>query len=290
MFKGVYTALITPFLENKKVDYASLKKLLWFQEQSSVDGVVLLGTTAEECTLTSLECIKIIKHALNILKTKKIVLGISGNCTQNVIKRVKLYNKFDAISGYLIGTPYYNKPTSNGLVEHFVKISQASQKPIILYNIPGRCGVKLDFDTLAQLQPYKNIVAIKEASGDIDYFTKLIAEFGSRYNILCGNDNIFLPMLSCGAVGCISVVSNILPSVPSNIYKNYKTNLEKCIFLHNKFNLFINNLFIETNPACIKYVLSKYGFCDNILREPLTTIKSASKNKIDCSIKDLFNV
>lgn len=287
MFKGVYTALITPFLKNRKVDYVSLINLLKFQEQSNVSGVVLLGTTAEECTLTHDECLQIIKTAINILKTKQIVVGVSGNCTQNIINKLKDYEQFN-LDGYLVGTPYYNKPTPNGLVEHFSQISKTTTKPIILYNIPGRCGIKLDFDTLKKLQKYNNIVAIKEASGDIDYFTKLIATFGHRYDILCGNDNIFLPMLASGAIGCISVVSNVLPSLPVKIYENYEQNLKKCIFLHNKFTYFVNLLFAETNPICIKYLLSKYGFCNNILRSPMSKVTLKTKMQLDNLSKSIF--
>ena len=288
MFKGVFTALITPFLKNKQIDFISLQNLLIRQEQSEVDGVVILGTTAEECTLTNNECLNIIEMATKTLKTKKIIVGVSGNCTQNVVDKIKVYNNYP-IDGYLVGTPYYNKPTSKGLVNHFVKIALSTQKPIMLYNIPGRCGVKIDFKALEELKPYKNIVAIKEASGDIDYFTNLIAKFGDRYSILCGNDNIILPMLASGAVGCVSVLSNYLPQLPVKIYKNYALNITNCIFLHNKFNYFVNILFIETNPMCIKYVLYKNGLCRNILRAPLVPIKQSSKNKIDNAIIKVQN-
>ena len=288
MFKGVYTALITPFLKNKQVDYEALYQLLEFQEKSEVNGVVVLGTTAEECTLTSVECFNIIKTAKDVLKSKQVIVGVSGNCTQTVVDKIKEYDKLD-VDGYLVGTPYYNKPTNSGLVYHFTKIAKTTTKPIILYNIPSRCGVRLDFITLKKLQKYKNIVAIKEASGDIDYFTKLIALFNNRYNILCGNDNIFMPMLASGAVGCISVVSNILPALPANIYKNYTINPKECIFLHNKFNLFANILFLETNPICIKYVLSKYGFCENILRSPMCKATIKTKRQLNAVCKEIFD-
>lgn len=288
MFSGVYTALITPFLKNKQIDWQALKVLLKIQQESGVDGVVLLGTTAEECTLTDQECQEIIKLAQSILISKKIIVGVSGNNTQKVVEKICLYNQFN-IYGYLVGTPYYNKPTTKGLVKHFSKVASATTKPIMLYNIPSRCAVSLDFSLLEKLSKFANIIAIKEASGDINYATKLIAKFKNRYNILCGNDNMLLPMLAIGASGCVSVSSNFLPSLPINLSRNYNKDMQKCIFLHNKFNIFDNILFLETNPMCIKYIMSKYGLCNNVLREPLCSIKPSTKRQIDKVLVNLFN-
>ncbi len=286
MFGGVYTALITPFDKNFEVDYISLTKLLCKQEDSNISGVVLLGTTAEECTLHCDECKKIIELAKQILKTKQIIIGVSGNCTKAVIEKIECYNKFD-IDGFLLGTPYYNKPTSNGLYKHFQEIAKHTTKPIILYNIPSRCGVKLDFNLLDKLSKIKNIVAIKEASGDISYFTNLIAKFKNRYNILCGNDNMFLPMLSCGATGCISVISNLYPNLPVDIYEKFHQNIDEAQNLHNKYLSLCNAMFIETNPAPIKYALCKKHLCENILRSPLDCIEKESQKTINAILKDV---
>lgn len=288
VINGILTALITPFLNDGKVDWKSLKNLLLFQENSDVDGVVLLGTTGEECALEENECKKIIQLAIECLHTKKIFVGISGNCTQKVINRLMEYEKFD-ISGYLIGCPYYNKPTSSGLVQHFSMIAASTQKPIILYNIPSRCGVKITFDVLEKLKYISNIVAIKEASGDINYATKMIEKFSDRYSILSGNDNMLLPMLACGARGCISVVSNILPSVPTQIYRNFQYDLPRATEIHNLTLNFVNSLFIETNPMCIKYIMSKNKMCKNVLRSPLVKVGKTTGQTLTKEFNKLQN-
>lgn len=285
MFSGVFTALITPFDKNFNVDYIALEKLLKMQESSNVAGVVLLGTTAEECTLSVDECEKIIQLAKRVLNGKTLVVGVSGNYTKTVISKIKNYDKFD-VDGYLIGTPYYNKPTQNGLFLHFQEIAKSTTRPIILYNIPSRCGVKIGFDVLEKLSKYKNIVAIKEASGDIDYVTKLISKFGTKYDILCGNDNMFLPMLACGAKGCISVVSNLMPQLPVDIRKMFSNNICEAQKLHNKYLDLCNAMFIETNPAPIKYALYKNRLCENVLRSPLVCIDKSSQKMIDVLLKD----
>lgn len=284
MFSGVYTALITPFDKNFRVDLSALEKLLVLQEKSQVQGVVVLGTTAEECTLDGGECEKIIQTARRVLKEKKLIVGVSGNCTKSVIEKIQSYEKFD-IDGYLVGTPYYNKPTQNGLYMHFQQIAKCTKKPIILYNIPSRCGVKIGFDVLEKLSKFDNIVAIKEASGDIDYFTKLISQFADRYNILCGNDNMLLPMLACGATGCVSVISNLMPKLPVDILNFYASDIDMARKLHNRYLDVCNAMFIETNPAPIKYALHKKNLCENILRSPLVSIDKCNQKAIDRLLK-----
>lgn len=288
MFSGVYTALITPFDKNFNVDFSALEKLLKIQEKSEIQGVVLLGTTAEECVLEKDECEKIIQLARRILKQKLLIVGVSGNCTKKVIVKITNYEKY-GIDGYLVGTPYYNKPTQKGLYLHFQQIAKCTKKPIILYNIPSRCGIKIGFDVLEQLSKFENIVAIKEASGDMDYFTKLISRFASRYDILCGNDNMFLPMLACGATGCISVVSNLMPELPEGIYKTYTCDMNTAKNLHNKYLDICNAMFIETNPAPIKYALYKQNLCENVLRSPLVCIDKSNQKIIDRLLKLKFN-
>lgn len=287
MFKGIYTALITPFLKSGSIDYNSLIKLLEKQNESRVSGVVILGTTAEECTLTSQECECVLALACKVLNNKQIIVGVSGNCTAKMIEKINIYSKYP-IHGFLIGSPYYNKPSQSGLYKHFKQIALSTNLPIILYNIPGRCGISISLDVFKRLQEFSNIVAIKEASGNADYFTQLIAQLGDRYNILCGNDNILFPMLCCGASGGITVVGNIYPHIACFLYENHNKNLQKCTFLHNKCINFINSLFLETNPMCVKYVLYKHGLCKNYLRSPLCEVEKKTKRQIDCMIKELI--
>jgi len=287
MFKGIYTALVTPFLKDGSVDYNALIKLLEMQNNSDVNGVVVLGTTAEECTLTNQECERILAVACKVLKAKQIIVGISGNCTAKMIEKIEIYNNY-LINGFLIGTPYYNKPTQNGLLNHFKQIAQSTSLPIMLYNIPGRCSISLSFELLENLKDCKNIVAVKEASGNADYFTQLISKFGDRYNILCGNDNILLPMLACGASGSVTVVGNAYPQIPCFLYKNYTKKVQKCTFLHNKCINFINSLFLETNPMGIKYVLNKMGLCKKYLRSPLCEISNKTKYILNKTHKELL--
>lgn len=278
MFNGVYTALITPMNKNNQIDFETLKMLLIKQEESNVSGVVVLGTTAEECSLEKKECLQIVSLAKKILKTKQLIVGVSGNCTKKVIEKLQCYEKF-LVDGYLIGTPYYNKPTQEGLVAHFTKIANSTNKPIILYNIPSRCGISIDFSTLEQLKPIKNIVAIKDACGDVCYASKLINLFQDRFAVLSGNDNLTLPLMSIGAKGVISVAANVIPNQMCEICN--VNDFKQAKKIHHQFLPLLDVLFLQTNPICVKYVMSKIYSINHCTRLPLVAVSLSVKTKID---------
>lgn len=277
MFKGVYTAVITPFTKDGQVDYDSLSKILKYQENSEVSGVVILGSTAEEKCLTSMEKFKIIKLTTQIITNKQIIVGVSSASTDEACQIVERYNNFD-IDGYLVGCPYYVKPTQNGLYLHFEEIAKKTQLPICIYNVPSRTGTNISSETVGRLSNIKNIVAIKDATGSIEYAKNIIDSCGKGFSLLCGNDDMFLEYLNIGASGIVSVLSNAYPQEFADIFNCYSHDR---MFSESEFeNLkpIINNIFQESNPIGIKYLMSRLGFCENVLRLPLTkmTDKNAS--------------
>lgn len=287
MFKGIYTALITPFTSDGKVDYVALLRLLQFQEDSSVDGIVILGTTAESSSLTKEETENIIQLA-RLMFSKTLIVGVCGNCTSTVIQTVQRYSQFN-IDGFLVGSPYYNRPSQMGIYNHYLAIAKSTNLPICLYNVPSRAAVSINVDTVCKLAKIKNIVAIKDASGNCDYFTNLLSKVPSSFSVLCGNDNCLLPMLSVGAKGCISVVSNILPELPCKIYACCESlQFKTAAKVANIYNEFINDLFIESNPVPIKYVMSEMSLCCSNVRFPLTELSKSSKKVLAMHINNIF--
>ena len=287
MFEGIYTAVVTPFDANVKVDFDSLIKILKYQSESEITGVVILGSTAEEKSLTLSEKIKIIKCAIKYVKNKEIIVGISCANLNEAIKTLKIYDKYQ-IHGYLLGTPYYVKPTQRGLFEYFSKIAAMTQKDICLYTVPSRTGCSILPKTVAKLSQIKNIIALKDATGDVDYAKNVLNTAKNGFKVLCGNDNLFLDYLKLGASGCISVVSNVFPNLLVNIQNNFVQNVEKSSRMFKKYSNFIDCLSLESNPIVIKYVLSKFKFCSSVMRLPLTEIENSNKILVDSNLKLLI--
>lgn len=256
-FSGLFTAVITPFVNNK-LDEKSFINLL--QTQTNTDGIVIGGTTGESPTITFEELIQMINVA-KVNYSGKILVGAGGNNTDECIKKIKLLDEIDNIDGYLIVAPYYNKPNQRGIFEHFAKIAANTKRSIILYSIPGRCGVEIGVETVVELaEKYPNIVGIKEATDNcsrIDDMTRMLPE---NFSILSGNDNITLPFMSLGAHGVISASSNV-------IVKEMKLLVDMCLNgnfvparkVHSENILKMRALFREPNPIAIKYILYKLG-------------------------------
>ena len=284
--QGIFTALITPFKKGK-VDYASLENLLSFQIQNGVAGVVPCGTTGESPTLSHEEHKEIIKFVVKNTKNKiKVIAGTGSNSTTESIELSLFAEKIGA-DGCLVVTPYYNKPNQLGMYQHFKKIANTLPKnfPVILYNIPGRSVVGLDLATIKRLAKIKNIVAIKDATGNIDFTSDTLAE--TTLNVLSGNDTMNFPLFCIGAKGAISVLANVFPKELVELFNLVQKNeLLKAKKLHYKLWQFTKLLFAETNPIYIKEVCHlKKIISSNEIRLPLTNLNKEQKRELSQVLK-----
>lgn len=288
MFKGVGTALITPFNENG-IDLTSYEKLIEFEIKNGVEALIVCGTTGEPATMTKDEKNSVISTALEIInKRVPAIVGTGANSTAIAIENSIEAEKMGA-DGLLVVTPYYNKCTQKGLIAHYKAIAEKVNSPIFLYNVPGRTGVNILPQTVKELSGVKNIVAIKEASGNMAQVMEIARLIeGTGMSLYSGDDALTLPMLALGAKGVISVASNVIPSVMSKIVSLYQNgDVEKSRELHFKYLPLMNALFVETNPIPVKYAASKLGLCKNILRMPLTSIEEANATKLDLVMREV---
>lgn len=280
IFKGVATAIITPF-KNGEVDYESFAKLIEWQIQEGVNAIVAAGTTGEGSTLTDEEHKAVIKFCVDQVNGRiPVIAGTGSNNTSYAIELTKYACEVGA-DAMLLVTPYYNKATQNGLIASFTAIADASTKPCILYNVPSRTGCNIQPATVAKLAEHENIVAIKEASGNISQIAQIAALCGDKIDIYSGNDDQIVPILSLGGKGVISVLSNVMPKetvAMCNNYFNGKTS--EATQLQLKLLSLVDALFCEVNPIPVKAGLAAMGFCDNDLRLPLTKMESANEEKL----------
>ncbi|MGL6065229.1 MAG: 4-hydroxy-tetrahydrodipicolinate synthase [Fusobacteriaceae bacterium] len=279
IFTGSGVALITPFKENKEVNFEKLNELLTFQIENKTDAIIINGTTGEASTLSEEEQLELIDRTVKFVGKKiPVIAGTGSNNTAHAIKLSCEAQKL-GVDGLLVITPYYNKTNTKGLVEHFKKIASAVNIPIILYNVPGRTGMSISMEVLEELKDVKNIVGIKEASGDMTYAMNIARIFNDRYDIYSGNDDIILPMTSIGGKGVISVLANVLPLDTHNIVYNYlEGRVQEAKELQLRLNGFVHSLFIETNPIPVKRALNILGWKVGGYRLPLYEMsESASK-------------
>ncbi|MBU8902301.1 MAG: 4-hydroxy-tetrahydrodipicolinate synthase [Victivallales bacterium] len=281
--QGVYTALITPFT-NGEIDYAKLRELVELQIAGGVDGIVPVGTTGESPTLTFNEHQKLIDEVIKTTdKRCTIIAGTGANSTAEAIELTK-YAKAAGADGSLQVTPYYNKPTQEGLYRHFSTIADASGIPIVLYNVPGRSGVPIAVDTVARLSKNENIVAIKEAAGSAERVSQILDV--CDITVVSGDDALTLPMMSVGAKGVISVASNIIPAEMKAMVDAFAAgNTQKALELHLKYYCFFRDEFIETNPLPIKTAMAMAGIINEEFRLPLCEISDGSRAKLAASLK-----
>lgn len=253
-FKGVYTALVTPF-RNQKVDEGALRSLVDWQIKEGIDGLIACGTTGESATLSLEEKKSVIRIIIEEAKNRvPVIAGTGTNNTENSIELTK-WAKDHGASGALIVTPYYNKPSQQGLYRHFEALSKIGL-PLILYNVPGRTSVSFTPQTIGQLSKVENIVAIKEATGSLSFASEIVQETGGKIALLSGDDFTFLPLLSLGAEGVISVISNITPRLFKELYTAFqKGDLLQAQSIHFKLYPLIQALFVETNPVPVKTAL-----------------------------------
>lgn len=272
-FSGVFTALVTPFRENR-VDFSSLERLLKFQIESGINGFVVFGTTAESPTLSKNEKIEIAKFIkASVPKNMPLIFGAGGNNTQEVIEDLKFFEEQFTPNGFLSVVPYYNKPPQRGLVEHFSQIAKNSRTPIILYNVPGRTITSFEISTIKTLSTVKNIVGIKEASGNIEFDKEIRNSCGNDFVLLSGDDGTYDEFQAAGGNGIISVASHIIPNV--FLRTEAKKNLE-----------LINSLYVESNPIPVKYALYKMGLISSPeMRLPLVTLDKKFHPGLDLILK-----
>lgn len=289
VFRGLGVALVTPFRDDGTIDYASLERLIEYQISGGADFFCLLATTAETPCLTSGER-KWLKDF--IVKTingrKPLIMGCGGNCTASVIDELQ-QTDFSEIDGILSVCPYYNRPTQEGLYQHFKEISKATNLPIILYNVPSRTGVNMEPLTVAQLaNDCDNIVAIKEARGCIEQAKELIRLKPDNLDVLSGDDGLTLQMIEYGAVGAISVVGNALPKQISQIiHLSMEGKIEEAQLIDNTLRDIYQLLFVDGNPAGIKSMLSTMNFIYNNLRLPLLPVRPETAKAIEKNMQTL---
>lgn len=279
LFKGCGTAISTPFDENG-VNFKEFERLIEDQIQSKVDAIIVCGTTGEASTMTTKEKIETMKCAVKTSNGRiPIIAGTGGNNTKQVIEYSKQVEKL-GVDGLLIVTPYYNKCTQNGLIEHYKEIAKNVSSPIILYNVPSRTGVNIEPETCLELSKIENIVAIKEASGNLSQVAEIAHLCGDNLNIYSGNDDQIVPVLSLGGIGVISVLSHVLPEYTHNMTHNFlKGDIKKATKMQLNVIPLCKALFSEVNPIPVKAALNILGYNYGIPRLPLTKM-SIEKEEI----------
>jgi 4-hydroxy-tetrahydrodipicolinate synthase len=288
-FRGLGVALITPFCTDGSIDFEALNRLVEYQIKGGVDFLCIMGTTAETPTLSSEEKRLLKQHLVERVAGRvPLLMGCGGNNTTAILYDLK-NEDWRGIDGILSVCPYYNKPSQEGLYQHFSAIAKTSPLPVVLYNVPGRTGVNMTAETTLRLaHDFENIVAIKEASGDITQMDDIIKNKPNRFNVISGDDGITFPLITLGAVGVISVIGNALPTEFSRMVRlalkgEYNTSLT----IHHKFTELFKLLFVDGNPAGVKAMLSEMGLIQNVLRLPLVPTRLTTMEKISQIVKDL---
>ena len=280
IFKGVGTAMVTPFKEGK-VNFEEFGKLLEDQIKAKVSAVIVCGTTGESATMSEEEKKDLIKYAVDKSSNKiKVIAGTGSNNTMNAIKMSK-YAEEGGVDGLLVVTPYYNKTTQEGLYAHYKAIADSVELPIILYNVPSRTGVNITPETCLRLSKIENIVGIKEASGNMSQVNK-IAHLCEDFAIYSGNDDMIIPILSIGGKGVISVLSNVMPKYTKDMIDEYfyGDNVKAGKMQTNIMDM-VDALFCEVNPTPVKYILNEMGYDYGDPRLPLVPLSDKNKEKVD---------
>ena len=287
-FKGTYTALATP-LKNNQVDYDDLAVLIEHQINGGISGLVSVGTTGESPTLSHDEHLSTIKATVDLAKGKvPVYAGTGSNSTSEAIELTQKADKV-GVDGFLLVAPYYNKPSQDGLFAHFSAIAEVTDKPIILYSIPSRCGIEISVDVTARLyEKFAHVCCMKAAEGSCDKVAQYVKTLGNEFSVLSGDDGLTLPFMTCGAKGVISVASNLIvsPLVEMvNAANNNDYTKAQAIFL--KYYHFFNAIFLEPNPVPIKYCLKQAGILNSDeIRLPLSPLKEETKNVLDSLLNE----
>lgn len=286
VFTGAATALITPFDKNNKVDYKKFEELIEWQIKEGINALVICGTTGEGSTLTDEEHREVLKVAVEVVNGRvPVIAGTGSNDTDYAIDMTKFACEIGC-DAMLVVSPYYNKATQNGLIKSFTAIADASTKPVILYNVPSRTGCNILPKTAAKLAEHPNIVAMKEASGNISQIAELAALTRGKMDIYSGNDDQIVPVLSLGGKGVISVLSNVMPKETVEMCdKFFNGDVAGAREMQLDYLELINALFSEVNPIPVKAAMAQMGFCENTLRLPLTEMEEANEAKLVAIMK-----
>lgn len=291
-FKGMGIALITPFTQEGKVDFVALRRLLDYQLSNGADFLCILATTAETPTLTEEEKIQVKDLVVEKVNgSVPILMGCGGNCTASVVESIH-NGDFEGIDGILSVCPYYNKPSQEGLFQHFKAIADAAAErhlSVVLYNVPGRVGVNMTADTTLRLaNECDNIVAVKEASGNMTQIEDIIKNKPANFDVISGDDGITFPLITIGASGVISVIGNALPKEFSRMVRlALNGDYKNALIIHHQFSELFKLLFVDGNPAGVKAMLNSMGLIENALRLPLVPSRISTFQKISDIIKKL---
>ena len=289
IFKGLGIALITPFQKDGSVDFTALKRLVEYQLQHGADFLCILATTGETPCLTKEEKQEIKNTVVETNKGRvPILMGCGGNNTAAVVEEIK-NTDWKGVNGILSVCPYYNKPSQEGLYQHFKAIANASPLPVVLYNVPGRTGVNLKASTTLRLaNDCENIVGIKEAAGSLEQVDEIIKGKPDRFDVISGDDALTFSMVASGAAGVISVIGNALPKEFSRMIRlEFHGEYEAARKIHHNFTELYSLLFVDGNPAGVKALLHEMGFIENVLRLPLVPTRITTVEKIAAILKDL---
>ena len=287
--KGLGVALITPFKEDDTIDYTALGKLIEHLIQNSIDYLVVLGTTAETPTLSANEKKEVVSFVKERVNGRiPIVLGVGGNCTKSVVDQLK-NDDYEGIDAILSVVPYYNKPSQEGIYQHYKAIAQATELPIILYNVPGRTGVNMTAETTLRIaREFENVVAIKEASGNIVQMDDIIKNKPADFMVISGDDGITFPLITLGAVGVISVIGNAFPKEFGRMVRlALNGDYDSALRIHHEFTELFSLLFVDGNPAGVKAMLNAMGYIDNKLRLPLVPTRITTYEKMRVVLDNL---
>lgn len=288
-FKGLGIALITPFQSDGSIDYEALTRLVEYQIKNGADFFCIMGTTAETPCLTAEEKKQLKQFFVERVAGRiPLLMGCGGNNTAAIVKELK-EGDWSGIDGILSVCPYYNKPSQEGLYQHFKAVAKASPVPVVLYNVPGRTGVNMSAETTLRLaREFDNIVAIKEASGNITQMDDIIKNKPNHFDVISGDDGITFPLITLGAVGVISVIGNALPAEFSRMVRmSLHGDYEHARIIHHKFAELFKLLFVDGNPAGVKAMLHAMGMIQNQLRLPLVPTRLTTMEKISMILKEL---
>ena len=289
IFRGLGIALITPFTPDGEVDRKSLKRLVEYQLQNGADFLCILATTGETPCLSADEKAEIKRLVVEVNNGRvPILMGCGGNNTRAVVHELKSAD-WSGIDGVLSVCPYYNKPSQEGLYQHFKAIAEASPLPVVLYNVPGRTGINLQAQTTLRLaRDCENIIAIKEACGSLEQVDEIINNKPARFDVISGDDALTFSMVASGAAGVISVIGNALPKEFSRMIRlEFNGEYEPARKIHHRFQQLYSLLFVDGNPAGVKALLHEMGFIDNVLRLPLVPTRLTTLQKITTILKEL---
>lgn len=289
IFKGLGVALITPFTSDGNVDYKSLTRLVEYQIDNGADFLCILATTSEAPCLSAEEKEKVKQFVIEVNRGRlPLLMGCGGNNTKAIVEELK-NSDWRGIDGVLSVCPYYNKPSQEGLYQHFKAIAEASPLPVVLYNVPGRTGVNLKAETTVRLaNDCENIIAIKEASGSLEQVDEIIKNKPARFDVISGDDALTFSMVASGAAGSISVIGNALPKEVSRMIRlEFNGEYEAARIIHHRFTELYSLLFIDGNPAGVKALLHEMGFIENVLRLPLVPTRITTLQKMTEILKTL---